>query len=655
MRTSATTMLIAFVSVLGCGWWGSVHLAEAGTPPRQAPSAPAVGESFSLVVLGEIASAGEPARPQLPDREIPTLDERVTRALDAARTLSPDLVMTTGNLLSAPQSTVRWVQQLDALDAAMDGIGAAWYPVPGVSSITDASGTIDPERLSLYAERIGPRRYAFEHRFALLIALDTHDGGPGLVSDDQVAWLGEALANSDASRVLVFTHRDLWNEQGSAWQRVHAVLAGDGRPATVFASSNRAYRQDEARDGVAYYTLGPVTGRSSEPQSESYSWPHLTLVRVRPDGVEPVVIPTNPAPDRPGVRPADWQSGEEVDRVRMLARGGWASITGLVGATPRGTLDGTVVVSVSNPTDRPLPYSVSCTSSVSAAFSPERVDGTLAPHETLSWNLSVSGGALSDARPDDHVRVGVQHAMDNGEIARLVERVPLPVRLVVPSGVLARSTDPGLSSALQVNGRSAIEADIQLPPTFTLECWTLAEEPRERTAVCSTIDLSGGEDGAGIFWMFDAEGNPMPSAVVRVAGKSVVLSAAEPWSWDRWGHLAVTHDGERATLFVNGQPVDQKPLARTGAITRPTLVIGASPGEKRPTMWYRGLVDEVRVSEGARYVTAFTPRTTLDADDATRALYHFDATEAPIGADASGSDAHGWAIGSPKRAERSEP
>jgi len=606
-------------------------------------------------VLGELTSTGRAARPQLPDREIPQIDDRLARALDATRAFAPDLVMTTGNLLSAPQSVVRWSQQLGALRGAMDAVGAPWYPVPGASSGVDASGGMDEERLALYAEQIGPRRYAFEHGFALLIALDTNDGGPGRVSDEQVAWLGEVLATSDATQVLVFTHRDLWNGDAAPWRRVHATLAGDGRATTVFASSNRAFSQGGTHDGVSYYTLGPVTGSADEPQSDSYSWPHITLVRVGEDRVRPVIIPTNPNPDRPGVRPADWQTHTDINRVRTLAGGGWATVTGLVGAKPDGPLDGTVVVSVSNPTDRELPYSVSCTSNVGASFSPERVDGTLTPGETMSWNLSVTGGTVGGARPADHVRVGVQYEMDNGEIARLVERVPLPVRLVVPTDAVARSTDPGLNAALELNGRSALEADVELPESFTLECWTRADQPRERSAICSTIDLAGTGDGAGLFWMFDAEGNPTPSAVVRIGESSVMLRASEPWSWDRWGHLAVTHDGERATLFLNGTPVDEQPLAGSVADPSGTLLIGASPAEPRPAMWYRGAVDEVRISEGARYTGAFTPPASLTPDGSTRAFFHFDAADAPLGADASGADAHGWEIGSPARTERSEP
>ncbi len=626
-----------------------------GTPSSVQLTAPETEPGFDLVVLGELVETGQPARPRLPDRAIPAVPKELTRALDAVTALRPSFVMTTGNLISAPRSVERWGQEADATIGALGELGAPWYPVPGVSSFVDAAGNTDPDRATMYAERFGPRWYAFEYHSALVVALDTNDPHTGAVTGEQIAWLGETLANSDATTLLIFTHRDLWNEPGDAWDRVHATLAGDRRPAAVFASSSRCYRSDGRRDSVSYYTLGPVVGRSSEPQSASYSWPHVTMVRVRGGEVTPVIIPTSPSADRPGVRAHDWQSGEEVDRVRALASGGWASVAGLVGATPNGSLDGTVVVRLTNPTDRRLPYSVSTATSVGASFSPDRVDGTLEPGESLEWNMSVLGGTVGRERPGDHVRVGVNYTMENGEVARLAQQMPIPMRLQVPDRLRARETDPGLATALELNGRSALESDAQLPETFTLECWVRGETPRERTALCSTLDLEGAGDGAGLYWMIDGEGNPMPAAIIRVGQMQAVLRSSEPWAWDRWGHLALTHDGEQATLFVNGKPVDTQALRGGLASTSGPLMLGAGPGENHPAMWFRGELDEIRLSRGARYAEPFTPAAALDADSSTVALYHFDAPDAPLGADASASESHAWEIGSPRRASRSVP
>lgn len=650
MKSSSTRLAaLAFVLMLTIPGARS-----AGSPSPVALRAPERTESFDLVVLGELVETGHPARPQLPDRPVPAIEPRVAAAVQAAAWLDPDMVMTTGNLISAPGSTARWTEQADALRTLMGGLGAPWYPVPGNSEF--AGDGPDAPRAALYTRTLGPRRYAFDHRFALVIAIDTHDGGPARVSDDQAAWIGETLAHSDAKQVLVFAHADLWNTDPSAWERAHAVLAGDGRPVTVFASANRTYRDDGTRGSVSYYTLGPVDGRAPGANTDSYSWPHITLVRVRPGSVSPVVIPTAPEADRVGVLPAAWQTGAEVDRLRGLGAGGWVAVTGSVRGDIGGPLAGSIHVELTNPTDRPLPYTVACASGIGAAFSPERVDGTLEPGAVFAWDVAVSGGSLSTQRPLDHVRVSVRSQMDNGEVARFVEHVSVPIRPRIDASLAAASTDPGMGGALRLDGRSAIETDIALPGAFTLEAWVLAKRPRERAAVVSALDADAGTDGAGIFWEYTGVGDPVPAGLIVAGGQPVVVRARDAWAWDDWGHLALTCDGERARLFINGELVDEQPVGAPISAPALPLIIGASPrAASRPEAWFAGQIDEVRLSEGARYGAPFTPTRTLARDGTTLMLFHFDQEGAPAGADDSGREHHGWTIGKPARVPLASP
>jgi hypothetical protein len=71
----------------------------------------------------------------------------------------------------------------------------------------------------------------------------------------------------------------------------------------------------------------------------------------------------------------------------------------------------------------------------------------------------------------------------------------------------------------------------------------------------------------------------------------------------------------------------------------PFLVIGAEKHDAGPEYpSFAGWVDELRVSRGIRYTTAFTPRTSrFRPDDDTRALYHFDEGSGTVIRDSSGA------------------
>lgn len=74
---------------------------------------------------------------------------------------------------------------------------------------------------------------------------------------------------------------------------------------------------------------------------------------------------------------------------------------------------------------------------------------------------------------------------------------------------------------------------------------------------------------------------------------------------NRWFHVAVTYDGSKVTLYVDGVPVGSKPMTVTASSN--TLCIGANRASAYP---FQGSIDEF-----ALYNTALAPR-----DIATHAL-----------------------------------
>jgi hypothetical protein len=82
--------------------------------------------------------------------------------------------------------------------------------------------------------------------------------------------------------------------------------------------------------------------------------------------------------------------------------------------------------------------------------------------------------------------------------------------------------------------------------------------------------------------------------------------------------------------------VDWTPVTTlSGLLVDPNyrFVIGSDPFNFFP---FKGYIDEVRVSNFARYTTNFTPERTFVADTGTVALYHFDSTGGPEFPDTSG-------------------
>ena len=86
---------------------------------------------------------------------------------------------------------------------------------------------------------------------------------------------------------------------------------------------------------------------------------------------------------------------------------------------------------------------------------------------------------------------------------------------------------------------------------------------------------------------------------------------------------------------------------RTNALP---LVIGADVnGRGNPTSFFTGLIDEVRLSDSARYSgQRFTPERRLKADADTVALYSFDSDLGPYVIDGSGRGYHARRVGAPK-------
>lgn len=122
----------------------------------------------------------------------------------------------------------------------------------------------------------------------------------------------------------------------------------------------------------------------------------------------------------------------------------------------------------------------------------------------------------------------------------------------------------------------------------------------------------------------------------------------------RTAQIAVVYDQKNLQLFVNGTPSRHKMTqqSRTETIDElPELSpfdMGTMLGIDFDDQWNRtfeGELSEIRISKIARYTEPYQPRSHLEADEQTIALYHFDEGTGDLLKDSSGNGHHGRIIG----------
>ena len=113
----------------------------------------------------------------------------------------------------------------------------------------------------------------------------------------------------------------------------------------------------------------------------------------------------------------------------------------------------------------------------------------------------------------------------------------------------------------------------------------------------------------------------------------VVHCSDDTWSnaqWngvlsEGWYHIAGVNTPSKRMLFVDGElvaEVESECLQDTTAQEPSYLGASCASGVVHPG--FNGIIDEVRVSDAARYTETFTPEVRFEPDDVTIALWHMD-------------------------------
>ncbi|MCI0334639.1 MAG: LamG domain-containing protein [Planctomycetes bacterium] len=107
-------------------------------------------------------------------------------------------------------------------------------------------------------------------------------------------------------------------------------------------------------------------------------------------------------------------------------------------------------------------------------------------------------------------------------------------------------------------------------------------------------------------------------------------------------HVAAVIEEDEIRLYKDGKPIASEPFEGPVGLSPFTMRIGCSPHRVTESHeMFCGRIDEVRISNAARYDGDYEPQSQLAVDDETVALYHFDEGQGDELRDASGNRHHG--------------
>jgi hypothetical protein len=225
--------------------------------------------------------------------------------------------------------------------------------------------------------------------------------------------------------------------------------------------------------------------------------------------------------------------------------------------------------------------------------------------------------------------------------------VPLPIRqatveLPPPAELGTLAAEHNGVLVLDGDGDCLRVSSAQLPlpdGPLTLEAWCLARSFAGRRGLVTKTQSSE-------FGLFCNDGTIDFS--VHLGGRYVSAKTELPvLLTDRWHHIAGVYDGAEVRVYVDGALVATANGKGSRRGNELPLFIGADPdGNGRPMSFFDGRVDDVRLSQVARYRgETFEPPATHRPDADTVLLVACDRDFGPWAVDASVRRAHPVRVG----------
>ncbi len=591
---------------------------------------PVEDDAFTFAVFGDRTGG--------PNEGIDILAEAVADV----NLLEPDLVMTVGDMIDGYNQTAQWLEQMRQYKSVMDRLLCPWFPVAGNHDVYwRGPDRPNGEHEASYEVHFGPLWYAFEHKDSWFIVLYTDEGDPESgqknfrrpesqrMSPEQYEWLKETLANQtcDADHVFVFVHHPRWlgGGYGDDWAKVHELLRLAGNVSAVFGGHIHRMRYDP-RDGIEYVTLASVGGHQRGYSPEAGYLHQYHMVTVRKEQVALASVPVGEVMDVRSI------TGEVSEAVDALAR-----LDPVLVLRPEvdsdGFADGKMVVSVTNPVEYAIDIELTPMSRDSRwLIGPDHVHARIEPGASKLFTFSVSraAGTVDPSLRPIELRLAADLLTETARFPVVPRVDSVPGTLVLPEP--ERS---GVEAALCVGGDGAASVDMTAVGVadgpVTVEAWINAEAFEGRDGVVGSAGYGMWLDGG------------RPVFYVRLDGRWVDAELHEGLTLQpgRWYHLAGVFDGEEVRLYIDGNLLHARAASGSLRVTGSSLVIGGDTRRGGARNVFSGLIDEVRISQGARYHgDRFTPTRRHQPDDRTRLLLHMDDAVGGYLYDSSGFGSH---------------
>jgi 3',5'-cyclic AMP phosphodiesterase CpdA len=610
------------------------HIHTSRTSPKILPL-PKGDDVFHFVVFGD--RTGGPAE------GIKVL----AQAVEDANLLDPDLVMTVGDLVNGYNQTEPWMKQMEEFQATMGKLNMPWFPVAGNHDIYWRKDARNPEAKppreheESYEKHFGPLWYWFEHKNTGFLTIFSDEGHPDgrprdfgdreqqQISKTQLGWIAAELEKMKRlQHVFVFLHHPYWwgeRYPGSNWDEVHQLLVKNGNVRAVLAGHIHQMRYDGVRDGIGYYALA-TTGGSLTPgmEYEYFGLLHqFNVVTVRSNGFQMASIPVGGVFD-----PRQFTSERhlEVEAARYLLH---QFVSPPITVQMNGSASTVYQVAVTNPCALPIDVTLLAKGDKSWIVGPDHRHSKLEPAQGKVFDFVCAREATSKLdgyeAPEFELRFDVLTA---------------DARLAMPSRTLRARTILEPPSAgwpavktnccFVFNGTNAcleIENDQLVLPDgpFTIEAWV---KPSNDTngAIVSNIKIGGFSLEIAETPQFRVQTDPRTVNERRVSNlkPALIAKAQDRLATGRWTHLAGVYDGQQIALYVNGRRAASTNATDARLSSDKSLYIGARPNGawnvhnfSYPMIYWRGSVDDVRVSRVARYHRNFTPAAKLNRDSST--------------------------------------
>jgi hypothetical protein len=630
LRTIVAGLSFATFAIAG----ESPHIHTSRPSPKILPL-PKGDDVFHFVVFGD--RTGGPAEGI----------KILAQAVEDANLLDPDLVMTVGDLVNGYNQTEKWMEQMEEFQATMSELKMPWFPVAGNHDIYWRKDAKKPEARppreheASYEKHFGPLWYWFEHKntgFLVLFSDEGHpDGRPRnfgdreqqQISSSQLNWIATELEKMKRlQHVFVFLHHPFWwgeRYPGSNWDKVHQLLVKNGNVRAVLAGHIHQMRYDGVRDGIGYYALA-TTGGSLTPgmEYEYFGLLHqFNVVAVRSNGFSMASIPVGGVFDPRQFTPS---RHAEVEAARYLLHE-FASPP--IAVNFDGSASAIYQVAVTNPCALPIDVTVLAKGDNSWTLAPDHRHSKLEPEEGRIFEFACARQATNSLNgfeaPEFELRIDV--LTPEARLAMPARSLRAKTRLVPPLGgwPLAKT-----NRCLVLNGTNAClevaNDQIKFPDgPFTVEAWVKSAGDTNG-AIVSNIKIGGFSLEIAVTPQFRVQtddqsvnerraSNLKPSLIVR--GRSRLPAG-------KWTHLAGVYDGQEIALYVNGEKSFATNATGARLSSDKSLYIGARPNGafnthnfSYPLIYWRGAVDDVRVSRGARYTGHFTPHPRLTRDTST--------------------------------------